>query len=774
MRILKIEIEEFGKLSDRLFLLGEGLNLIEGANESGKSTLLAFIRFIFYGFPRKSGADGEEREKRLAWHTGRAAGRLVLRTGAGDFCIARTVVRQGSVGHEGFSETLSVTSLLSGEEVMLDGMTPGEHFLGLPATLYDSTMCLRQSDAARVSDPAVGDALNELLFAGNGGVGADVAVEKLKLARRDLQHQKGRGGRIADLDDRIAVTQDTLLRAREDSGLLSALRADVARYHTQIHERRHELEEVTTQLEELSAAETLAMFDRAHAAGSVCEQKRLNYEALCAKNEAIGDLPAVLAEVRDALNEHESAKEACRQMQPDLERLRAVRHDEKMLAAHAVLEERGGAGTVLELFQKTQEKRAHAKKTARIFFVFALIFAGLTFLVASAIVRPTLLQILPLIQPYLYMAHMIGGAVTAAFSLLSVICSRVASRHKKRARAWIKRLGVSDPQMFRTYLEQCAAEAESAEAHRAVLAEMENAYAEKAERVVRAEARVRECLFDGGLSVPEEIETIPELLVECEARYRGAQEMLQMAKGEWERAEAAFEALTKSLEGKNESELRSRFAHVGVWNPDELRRKQAFLREALAGLEKKCADTERREIALAATAKDPVSGESELSALRAEHRSATRRLAALEMAIGAMEEATRSLGEGIIPRLCEKASTHLATLTCGAYKRIYAGADLSVSLDSEKGPLPLSHFSAGCRDAAHLALRLGLLDILSEERLPLLLDEALSRLDDERAAELLQLLVEYCRAGGQCLLFTCHSREGNFLADKEITYFELQ
>lgn len=773
MRILKIEIEEFGKLSDRLFLLGEGLNLIEGANESGKSTLLAFIRFIFYGFPRKSGADGEEREKRLAWHTGRAAGRLVLRTGAGDFCIARTVVRRGSIGHEGFSETLSVTSLLSGEEVMLDGMTPGEHFLGLPATLYDSTMCLRQSDAARVSDPAVSDALNELLFAGNGGVGADVALEKLRLARRDLQHQKGRGGRIADLDDRIAVTQDTLLRAREDSGLLSALRADVARYHTQIHERRHELEEVTTQLEELSAAETLAMFDRAHAAGSVCEQKRLNYEALCAKNEAIGDLPTVLAEVRDALNEHESAKEACRQMQPDLEQLRAVRHDEKMLAAHAVLEERGGAGTVLELFQKTQSKRARAKKTARILFVLAILFAALTYLAASGMATPILELFLP-VGTYLMDISVIGIAITAILLLLTFIFSRRASRHKKRARAWIKRLGVSDPQMFRTYLEQCAAEAESAEAHRAVLADMENAYAEKAERVVRAEARVRECLFDGGLSVPEEMEAIPELLAECEARYRGAQEMLQMAKGEWERAEAAFEALTKSLEGKNESELRSRFAHVGVWNPDELRRKQAFLREALAGLEKKCADTERREIALAATAKDPVSGESELSALRAEHRSATRRLAALEMAIGAMEEATRSLGEGIIPRLCEKASTHLATLTCGAYKHIYAGADLSVSLDSEKGPLPLSHFSAGCRDAAHLALRLGLLDVLSEERLPLLLDEALSRLDDERAAELLTLLVEYCHAGGQCLLFTCHSREGNFLADKEITHFELQ
>ena len=88
--------------------------------------------------------------------------------------------------------------------------------------------------------------------------------------------------------------------------------------------------------------------------------------------------------------------------------------------------------------------------------------------------------------------------------------------------------------------------------------------------------------------------------------------------------------------------------------------------------------------------------------------------------------------------------------------------------------MPLSHFSAGCRDAAHLSLRLGLLDTLAKERLPLLFDEALSRLDDDRAYALLQLLMEYCNAGGQCVLFTCHSREAAFLTGKEFTHFELQ
>ena len=58
MKILEIYAEDFGCLSDRRFTFGDGFNLIEGANESGKSTLLALLRFLFYGFPRRAGAEG--------------------------------------------------------------------------------------------------------------------------------------------------------------------------------------------------------------------------------------------------------------------------------------------------------------------------------------------------------------------------------------------------------------------------------------------------------------------------------------------------------------------------------------------------------------------------------------------------------------------------------------------------------------------------------------------------------------------------------------------
>ena len=53
MIIKQIHIDAFGKLSDTDISLTDGLNIIEGKNESGKSTLGAFIKFIFYGLDSK-------------------------------------------------------------------------------------------------------------------------------------------------------------------------------------------------------------------------------------------------------------------------------------------------------------------------------------------------------------------------------------------------------------------------------------------------------------------------------------------------------------------------------------------------------------------------------------------------------------------------------------------------------------------------------------------------------------------------------------------------
>jgi len=778
VRFLRIEIEEFGKLKDMLFLPGEGLNLFEGANESGKSTILAFLRFVLYGFPRKGTGEGEEREKRLSWRTQRAAGSVVISTEAGEFCIKRQVTRQGSAARESFSETLCVTAQDTGEAVPLGDVSPGEYFLGLPAMLYDSTMCLRQSDAERVSDPDVSDAVGELLFVGNGGVGADAALDKLRLARRELQHVRGRGGRIAELEDRVAAGEDTLARAKEDAQALSELRAKIAKYREHVGERRRELEEISARFEEAADRQLLSLFEQANVASRVREQKKLHYEALYRSyTERYANVERELAAAEEALRAHRAAELELLRLTPELQRMRGMKHDENMLEADAIVRERGGSAAVLSDFQKAVHARGKRRKAAWILSAITLFFATVTALIATGTLLPLLQLFLPT-GDWVPGVCMIGFAVSALFLIFTLLVAFSAHRYAKRVRGWLKRLHVGNVHMFRTYLEQCAAEAETAAAHREVLGELEGSYAAKEKEKAEAEARLCACLHDCGISLPESVAQIPALLDTFEKERRAREEALSAAHLEYERTTAAWEALARPLAGKNEADLRARTrvidGNVQTEDEETLRRKQGFLRESLTELETKLAAFEREESALCATAKDPAAEEAALQAARTALAQSKGRLEALELAISAMDGAARSLRDGLAPRLCRAATAHFATLTEGAYQTLHAGKDLSVLLDSDRGPLPLSHFSAGCRDAAHLSLRLGLLEILSEKTLPLLLDEAFSRLDDQRARALLGLLMRYCESGGQVLLFTCHSREATFLADEVFTHFELQ
>ena len=93
-------------------------------------------------------------------------------------------------------------------------------------------------------------------------------------------------------------------------------------------------------------------------------------------------------------------------------------------------------------------------------------------------------------------------------------------------------------------------------------------------------------------------------------------------------------------------------------------------------------------------------------------------------------------------------------------------SDFSVKVMTKEGVYPLSHFSIGCRDAALLAIRLALSEVVSEEPLPFLLDEVTAHLDNTRAERFLLALCDYCGEDRQGVLFTCHQREARLLGGR--------
>ena len=64
MIIQKINIKSFGMLSDMTLEFSDSINVIEGQNEAGKSTIAAFIKYMLYGFDNSDGTDAlSERKK---------------------------------------------------------------------------------------------------------------------------------------------------------------------------------------------------------------------------------------------------------------------------------------------------------------------------------------------------------------------------------------------------------------------------------------------------------------------------------------------------------------------------------------------------------------------------------------------------------------------------------------------------------------------------------------------------------------------------------------
>ena len=779
MRILQINIEEFGKLKDRSFRFGEGINVIFGANESGKSTMLAFLRFAFYGFPRRVGALGDEREMRLSWQGHRAAGTLFFEDEGVQYRITRSVKRQGSAERESFSEQLSVVALPEGRDVPLNGKTPGEHFLGLPPALYDSTMCLRQSDAARVSSPEVGEAMGELLFAGAAGTRADAAAERLRIARRELAHQKGGGGKIAELRAQIEETEQQLRRAKEDAIRLTGCRTTAESYRVQLEEQRHQLESINNSFEQAGVTQLLALFDDVHEAERALAGKKLQVMDVDARNEEL-NLPTIerVAEVEAALQAHAAAIDAGAHMTPELERTRGVKHDEALLAANAILEQHGGVRHVQEEFAATGKRRKRARAISLVSLVIALLFVSLALLLATG----TLDRLVSLLPAGTYMIDVcVAMILTAALLLIiSLLFFLRALFCRRRLRVWCRTMKLEQPAMFRTYLERCAEEAIAKAEHQLVLEQMEAEYTALAKDALAAEACIREVLVEAGYEAEQcTVENAPAILARIAQLREEATSAKAQAVSELERATAVLEALRRRVEGQDEEELRAR-AEAACENipvisatGGGLREKQLRLRESIRALETKRAEVQREEIALAATVKDPAETEAQLQRLCAERARAEHRLAVLNLALEALEEGVASLHKGVTPKLCEVASAHFEQLTGGAHQRLYPAADLSLMLESDKGPLPLSHFSAGCRDAAHLSLRLGLLATVTQKQMPLLFDEAFARLDDDRTAALLALLSRHAEEGGQSLLFTCHTREAELLEDADFTYITL-
>ncbi|MEK5522264.1 ATP-binding protein [Heyndrickxia sp. FSL W8-0423] len=191
MKIKNLHIYGFGKLSDVKMNLSSSIQVIYGVNEAGKSTLMAFIHGILFGFPTK-----QQSELRYEPKVGtKYGGNITLETKSGDIWVER--VKGKAVG--------DVTVRLS------DGTQGGEELLKdllkhMDKALYKSIFSFNIHGIQGVSQLKGEDIGTYLIAAGT--IGTDAIVKSEQQLQKELDRLFKPSGRKPELNEMLQTLKD--------------------------------------------------------------------------------------------------------------------------------------------------------------------------------------------------------------------------------------------------------------------------------------------------------------------------------------------------------------------------------------------------------------------------------------------------------------------------------------------------------------------------------------------------------------------------------------
>lgn len=163
--ITRIYIEHFGGLSDKEIIFSEGLNIVYGKNESGKTTISAFIRAMLYGVDtqRKRDIRGNMRKRYTPLNGSMMSG--VLETE--EIVITRTF------GASSKFDTCNAVNRFTGEVIPPEDI--GYAVMGMNESCFCNTFYLNSFGAYPVSEAEM---MEKLSLGGHGG-GEEAPYDKV-------------------------------------------------------------------------------------------------------------------------------------------------------------------------------------------------------------------------------------------------------------------------------------------------------------------------------------------------------------------------------------------------------------------------------------------------------------------------------------------------------------------------------------------------------------------------------------------------------------------
>ena len=766
MKIKSINVTSFGKFKNYQLNFSDGFNLIYGENENGKTTLMDFIRMMFYGSKNANKAGYINPRKRYApWDSSAMSGSIDFEHEGKNYRLERQFRGRNS------SDKITLLDLDNGTLTDISGeVAPGESFLGLTLSAFEKSVFIDNNVTFHDAEGSgeINSRLANIESSGDETVSSADVIKRVTDAMYELRSATNRGGKIIKDEQSLQMLEDELAEARRIDRLrnekaekikyqelrligLGRIKADLFNQLKQSEQNNkyEKLKQFVTAATEYEECENSLRFrDGSLVDKEFCEKLRQMLTDFKIADSALSDKRAEADRLLEDIALLEKSAGA------DADKLIAESLDKKMQLNDSLSKNSELLNKITARKLEIEAQLNSKKRTPNIALIIigallslgavAAAFAVGFYLLPFAAVGIILLALglfsksgvdsTPLNEELKHLAKQQKEAesnaenikqsleaVTEQHNLLlinrntdqNLVASKREEGAKKMAEVSALQLKVTDLRC--TILEFCARLAKVAD-------------------ILDAEELVTNT--ENGLIKLEQLRT--------KAEYFAKGTLCHNLKEATEHL-AALERTHSETQLQNTDVIKERL--------DEATQDYAKLAEEIAALKAEAA-TEYANI------KSPSQIENEVTELKKKIGEKEDYHEILSLAAAALNDADAVRRRSFSSVLDGRALQIFKEITAQKYDSLMVSKDFDISVSGvdSLGTQSLAGLSRGACDQAYFALRLALAEIIGKESggLPLLLDDVFSQYDDKRQETAFSFLKSYSK-DNQLLFFTCHN-----------------
>ncbi len=767
MKINSLYIHAFGGLKNFSLDFGDGFTVIYGDNEMGKTTVMAFIKMMFYGSGRAGGQLSKNiRQKYTPWDAAQMAGSIDFEHGGKRYRLEKEFRTSNS------TDKATLCDLDLGTRQAVSGDI-GLSFFGLSMPAFERSVFIGQlgfPEKDTVAEGEINSKLSNLTLTGEESVSFEAVNARLNKAKLSLMSKSGKAG---EYDKNIKLLGEIKERIGRSEALLEAVSAKKA----QIAELQKKTEALSLQAltlkeklnteqdvrnaEKLSLLlelkkqldafnETLKLAD-----GSLIDEMYLRKLKFCiSRVEAVADKIAAKKGEIDLLSK---SLEAGLNPPTDASDEKAAELENKIAEYESKRQSNKNTAEKLRAELSECENNAKGKGTA---IGFVSLFIGILCLVGAVILNIANFNI-----PFIILT--VSGLLLTAFCPIHIILIK-DSRTKILKSAEEIKSRISALESEETALKEEIFESS------VKLEAINTALSSSAAVIEKQQQLLSDCKNQLNILTEEKLAEEKPLL-ELFSKYRKAESADEIedfleeitektAKQRELKQQLGF--VLNDLNGISYEDAERKLADV---NSGDLSLTEDFevLKSEYEQLLNLITDRKTAIATLNAEIKSALSGAEDKETLKKQLAELTEKTdsqrefcAQIDLASAVLAESFAEVRRSYGSVLEKKAGHLFEGITGGKWgsMSISKSLDINVSEAQSFGSREIDYLSSGTADQAYLSLRLALAELIcsDSEKLPIFLDDALTQYDDGRTKAALGFLKEYSE-NTQLIMFTCHS-----------------